>query len=80
MQRKLSRRQVLEGMALGVIGLTAAGRVAAQARAKIRFVLPTPATTYQLPFWSRRTRAGMRITAWTSTRSSSAATRPRCAR
>jgi len=50
MQRKISRRQVLESMALGVIGLTAAGRAAAQARAKIRFVLPTPATTYQLPY------------------------------
>jgi ABC-type nitrate/sulfonate/bicarbonate transport system substrate-binding protein len=50
MKRKLSRRQVLERMALGLIGLTAAGRAGAQARAKLRLVLPTPATTYQLPF------------------------------
>lgn len=50
MQRKMSRRQVLESMAIGLIGLTAAGRAGAQARAKLRLVLPTPATTYQLPY------------------------------
>ena len=50
MQRKLTRREALQGMGLGVIGLTAAGRAGAQTRAKLRFVLPTPATTYQLPF------------------------------
>jgi len=48
--RKVSRRQVLEGMAVGLIGLTAAGRAGAQARMKLRLVLPTPPTTYQLPY------------------------------
>jgi NitT/TauT family transport system substrate-binding protein len=50
MLRKVSRRQVLESMAIGLLGLSAAGRVSAQARAKLRLVLPTPATTYQLPY------------------------------
>lgn len=50
MQTRLSRRQMLACVAAGLIGLGAATQAAAQARDKLRLVLPTPATTYQLPW------------------------------
>jgi hypothetical protein len=77
---KMSRRQVLEGMALGLIGLTAAGRAVAQARSKLRLVLPTPPTTYQLPYLVAKDTGWYTSVVWTSTRSLSAAIPPRCAR
>lgn len=50
MQRTQSRRQVLAVIAAGIVGLSAAGQAVAQARDKLRLVMPTPATTYQLPW------------------------------
>ena len=50
MLRRLTRREALARMAW-IGGGTALGfRASAQAKAKIRLVLPTPPTTYQLPY------------------------------
>lgn len=53
MKRKTTRRTMLNGLALSMLVLATAGlsgNAYAQARMKLRLVLPTPPTTYQLPY------------------------------